>query len=102
MAMHLEGAPRGRPFFSGPKSDGLLFQWLAKPGPSRDAGKASLLVDPFGESGDADRSEELTVEPQRHTAADQINLAGIHAHDAEIAVRTGLGDIRQGLRGLAE
>jgi len=41
----------------------LLLHSLAKLGPGRDTGQARFLVDAFGQSGDADGSEELPFGP---------------------------------------
>ena len=56
---------------------------------------------PSRQSGDADRTDELAVDRDRHAAADQIHLVAVHVHDSEIAVRAGLVERAQRFGGLA-
>src|SRR5262245_41809829 len=68
--------------------------------PRVDPRAGRFLVHAFGQARDADRADDDTIERERHSAADKINLAGIHVHNAEVAVGPGLMQLSHRLRGL--
>src|SRR5215467_2959980 len=66
---------------------GLLLHRRAQLRPGRDPGIGRFLVDAFRQTGNPDAADQLAIDGERHAAADQIDLAGIHVHDPEIAIR---------------
>src|SRR5215510_3737959 len=68
--------------------------------PRVDPRPGRFLVHAFGQARDTDRADDHTIEREWHSAADKINLAGIHVHNAEVAVGPGLIQLPHRLRGL--
>jgi hypothetical protein len=49
-----------------------------------------LLIDTFGQARDANATDELAVNSDGQSAANGVDLGGIHTDDSEVAIRSSL------------
>jgi len=48
--------------------------------PTRQSGQCGFLVDALWQSGNANSTDQLTVDDKWHSAADEIDLAGVQLY----------------------
>src|SRR5690349_20598376 len=71
----------------------LFFHALAVLIPRVDARQCRFFVNAFRQPGNTDGTYQSIVDRERHATADEVNFAGVHVHDAEVAIGTGFAEL---------